>query len=101
MTGYEMMKQLEAVNAPLPIPDQNTKETYEANNKGTESTETVRPSVHRSNGKIDLVILSPPWGGPDYLNAENFDLQTMLTFMDGFTKRSRTIKLLRVMLTRR
>jgi hypothetical protein len=27
----------------------------------------------------DLVILSPPWGGPDYLHAEQYCLYTMLT----------------------
>lgn len=27
----------------------------------------------------DLIILSPPWGGPDYLNAKKYDLYTMLT----------------------
>jgi trimethylguanosine synthase len=28
------------------------------------------------------VFLSPPWGGPDYLKAEVFDLKTMVP-MDG------------------
>lgn len=27
----------------------------------------------------DLIILSPPWGGPDYLHAETYCLYTMLT----------------------
>jgi hypothetical protein len=27
----------------------------------------------------DLIILSPPWGGPDYLHAEQYCLYTMLT----------------------
>ena len=27
----------------------------------------------------DLIILSPPWGGPDYLNAESYCLYTMLS----------------------
>eukprot|EP01032_Pedospumella_encystans_P012883 gene12883-14868_t len=27
----------------------------------------------------DLIILSPPWGGPDYLSAKIYDLYTMLT----------------------
>ncbi|XP_013413259.1 trimethylguanosine synthase [Lingula anatina] len=33
--------------------------------------------------KADVVFLSPPWGGPDYLNAEVFDLHTMIQ-IDGF-----------------
>ncbi|XP_069126871.1 trimethylguanosine synthase-like isoform X2 [Argopecten irradians] len=28
--------------------------------------------------KADVVFLSPPWGGPDYLNEEVFDLETMM-----------------------
>jgi len=28
--------------------------------------------------KGDVVFLSPPWGGPDYLNAEVFDITTMV-----------------------
>jgi trimethylguanosine synthase len=26
----------------------------------------------------DVVFLSPPWGGPDYLTADVFDLETMI-----------------------
>ena len=26
----------------------------------------------------DVVFLSPPWGGPDYLTAEVFDIRTMI-----------------------
>lgn len=33
--------------------------------------------------KADGVFLSPPWGGPDYLNADVFDLQTMIE-LDGY-----------------
>ncbi|XP_070555121.1 uncharacterized protein [Ptychodera flava] len=29
--------------------------------------------------KADVVFLSPPWGGPDYLDAEVFDLDAMMT----------------------
>ncbi|KAG8442044.1 hypothetical protein GDO86_011003 [Hymenochirus boettgeri] len=32
--------------------------------------------------KADAIFLSPPWGGPEYLNAESFDIRTML--LDGF-----------------
>ncbi|XP_033738758.1 trimethylguanosine synthase-like [Pecten maximus] len=28
--------------------------------------------------RADVVFLSPPWGGPDYLNADVFDLETMM-----------------------
>ncbi|XP_060084227.1 trimethylguanosine synthase-like [Ylistrum balloti] len=28
--------------------------------------------------KADVIFLSPPWGGPDYLNADVFDLETMM-----------------------
>lgn len=28
--------------------------------------------------KADVVFLSPPWGGPDYLGAEVYDLETMI-----------------------
>ena len=28
--------------------------------------------------KADVVFLSPPWGGPKYLEAETFDLATMM-----------------------
>nr|XP_033507275.1 trimethylguanosine synthase isoform X2 [Epinephelus lanceolatus] len=31
----------------------------------------------------DVVFLSPPWGGPDYLTAELFDIRTMMQ-PDGF-----------------
>ncbi len=29
--------------------------------------------------KADVVFLSPPWGGPDYLQAEVYDVKTMMT----------------------
>uniref|UniRef100_A0A803KES5 Trimethylguanosine synthase n=1 Tax=Xenopus tropicalis TaxID=8364 RepID=A0A803KES5_XENTR len=32
--------------------------------------------------KADAVFLSPPWGGPDYVSAETFDIRTMC--LDGF-----------------
>ena len=31
----------------------------------------------------DVVFLSPPWGGPDYLTAEVFDIKTMMQ-PDGY-----------------
>jgi len=33
--------------------------------------------------EADIVFLSPPWGGPEYMNASIFDLKTMIP-MDGF-----------------
>ena len=33
--------------------------------------------------KADVVFLSPPWGGPDYLTADVFDLETMIE-LDGY-----------------
>eukprot|EP00092_Neocalanus_flemingeri_P015914 GFUD01017231.1.p1 GENE.GFUD01017231.1~~GFUD01017231.1.p1 ORF type:complete len:539 (+),score=222.79 GFUD01017231.1:195-1619(+) len=33
----------------------------------------------------DVVFLSPPWGGPEYLGQEVFDLQLMGGMMDGYT----------------
>jgi 23S rRNA G2445 N2-methylase RlmL len=33
--------------------------------------------------KADIIFLSPPWGGPDYATAVEFDLKTMIP-MDGF-----------------
>ncbi|XP_075209378.1 trimethylguanosine synthase isoform X1 [Anomaloglossus baeobatrachus] len=33
--------------------------------------------------KADVVFLSPPWGGPDYVSAETFDLKTMMS-PDGY-----------------
>ncbi|XP_064626164.1 trimethylguanosine synthase-like [Lineus longissimus] len=33
--------------------------------------------------KADVVFLSPPWGGPQYLDADVFDIKTMIE-LDGF-----------------
>ncbi|XP_044150172.1 trimethylguanosine synthase isoform X2 [Bufo gargarizans] len=33
--------------------------------------------------KADVVFLSPPWGGPDYVSAKTFDIKTMMS-PDGF-----------------
>ncbi|XP_072267290.1 trimethylguanosine synthase isoform X2 [Pyxicephalus adspersus] len=33
--------------------------------------------------KADVVFLSPPWGGPDYVSAEIFDIKTMMN-LDGY-----------------
>ncbi|XP_076151014.1 trimethylguanosine synthase [Alosa pseudoharengus] len=33
--------------------------------------------------RADVVFLSPPWGGPEYLSADVFDIRTMMT-PDGF-----------------
>ena len=34
--------------------------------------------------KPDVVFLSPPWGGPEYLGQEVFDLKLMGGMMDGY-----------------
>jgi len=34
--------------------------------------------------KADVIFLSPPWGGPEYLDEEVFDLQLMGGCMDGY-----------------
>ena len=41
-----------------------------------------RPPPH-THTQADVVYLSPPWGGPDYLTAETFDVKTMMQ-PDGF-----------------
>lgn len=33
--------------------------------------------------KADVVFLSPPWGGPEYVHAQKFDLVTMMGGLDG------------------
>lgn len=33
--------------------------------------------------KADVVFLSPPWGGPDYVSADIFDIKTMMN-LDGY-----------------
>lgn len=33
--------------------------------------------------KADVVFMSPPWGGPDYLKERTFDMKTMLRPHDG------------------
>ncbi|KAH9303971.1 hypothetical protein KI387_008375, partial [Taxus chinensis] len=35
--------------------------------------------------KADVVFLSPPWGGPDYLKVESYNIQDMLRPKDGFS----------------
>lgn len=34
--------------------------------------------------KADILFLSPPWGGPDYLKVNTYDINTMLKPHDGF-----------------
>nr|GMD96331.1 trimethylguanosine synthase isoform X1 [Ipomoea batatas] len=33
--------------------------------------------------KVDVVFMSPPWGGPDYAKVKTFDIKTMLKPHDG------------------
>lgn len=35
--------------------------------------------------KADFVFLSPPWGGPEYAQVENYDIRYMLKPKDGFS----------------
>jgi len=35
--------------------------------------------------KADAIFLSPPWGGPEYVNQDVFDLKLMGGMMDGFS----------------
>ncbi|KAH7298090.1 hypothetical protein KP509_25G026400 [Ceratopteris richardii] len=35
--------------------------------------------------KGDVVFLSPPWGGPEYIRAEKYDIETMLRPASGFS----------------
>jgi hypothetical protein len=41
-------------------------------------------SYHFQQSLYDLVILSPPWGGPDYLSIPHYDLRMMLTSGDCY-----------------
>jgi trimethylguanosine synthase len=34
--------------------------------------------------RADVVFLSPPWGGPGYQSAAEFDVATMMGGLDGF-----------------
>ena len=38
----------------------------------------LAPRLH-----ADVVFLSPPWGGPKYLEADTFDISTMMGGLDG------------------
>ncbi|KAM5158394.1 trimethylguanosine synthase isoform 1-T1 [Mantella aurantiaca] len=51
----------------------------------TDQIEFIRADYMRvaSDLKADAVFLSPPWGGPDYVSAEIFDIKTMMN-LDGF-----------------
>ncbi|MCO5601566.1 hypothetical protein L7F22_055689 [Adiantum nelumboides] len=35
--------------------------------------------------KGDVVFLSPPWGGPEYIKADKYDIETMLRPANGFS----------------
>ncbi|KAK2844020.1 hypothetical protein Q5P01_010679 [Channa striata] len=43
----------------------------------------------------DVVFLSPPWGGPDYLSAEVFDIRTMME-PDGYPLMQTTFEIFRL-----
>ncbi|CAL9730039.1 trimethylguanosine synthase [Monosporozyma unispora] len=59
---------------------------------GSWSTKFIRENeswLHKEH--IDCVFASPPWGGPEYLHADTYDLETMLIPM-GITPLLRTFK---------
>lgn len=33
-----------------------------------------------SRFQADVIYMSPPWGGPEYIQADVFDLKTMIDF---------------------
>lgn len=46
---------------------------------GLDGSASISAEVLSVCAAPDLIIMSPPWGGPDYLNAEQYCLYTMLT----------------------
>lgn len=52
----------------------------------------VLPSL--KEGSIDAVFLSPPWGGPDYKLAQQYDLGLFLKFADAARKVTPNIALM-------
>jgi len=42
---------------------------------------------------IDLIILAPPWGGPEYANYDKYDLDTMISSGDVTTLMKESKKL--------
>lgn len=56
--------------------------TSVANGATTEALESfLRPLLHRHHGQLHFYLfLSPPWGGPSYLNRASYNINSM---MDG------------------
>jgi len=40
-------------------------------------------SSKQNSATPDIILLAPPWGGPEYLSAREFDLRTMIPSGDG------------------
>jgi hypothetical protein len=46
--------------------------------------EEIDPQLYQSPSRsADVVVLSPPWGGPEYLDVYEYDLATMLCCGNG------------------
>jgi trimethylguanosine synthase len=59
--------------------DNMTAMSYQSNyNSCSEDIAFVPPA------NVDLIVLSPPWGGPEYNQRAYFDLKTMITSGNGF-----------------
>lgn len=48
------------------------------------SFQQLPPTSYEVQSFYDLIILSPPWSGPHYLDYEEYDLRTMLSCGDGY-----------------
>lgn len=63
-------------------PDEINTNTNTANTESVvDKQEEIRSHITQ---KIDLIILSPPWGGPEYVQVQQFDITTMLPCGHGF-----------------
>tara|TARA_B100000902_G_scaffold373071_1_gene400687 strand:+ start:3547 stop:5094 length:1548 start_codon:yes stop_codon:yes gene_type:complete len=62
---------------------------------GIENVETINASIVKSSGECDLLYLDPPWGGPEYKNADKTELYldgiNIKQLIPGFKKRFRQI----------
>ena len=45
---------------------------------GDVMTSSCSQQRRRHRSLIDMIFLSPPWGGPEYIDVDNFDLRTTL-----------------------
>ena len=47
------------------------------------SASAERSAQKKNPCSADVVFLSPPWGGPEYQHAAEFDVSTMMGGLDG------------------